>query len=81
MSRGKIGYGDGRWLPVADVPEYLQLSRPNTHALPQKSQLPCSKIARRWRFKRTQVDASVLSQRRSAGRDNEPGNTTRGENP
>ena len=54
--------GPERWLTVADVAGYLQLSRAKIYELAQLGLIPCSKIAGRWRFSRPDVDAWVRQQ-------------------
>lgn len=43
-------------MTVAEIAEYLQLSRAKIYDLAQKGEVPCVKVARRWRFKRSLID-------------------------
>lgn len=45
------------WMTVADVADYLRLSRSKVYEMAQRGEIPCSKVARRWRFSREEIDA------------------------
>ena len=51
-----------RWMTVTEVADYLQLSRAKIYDLAQRGEIPCSKVAGRWRFKRNQIDDWVQSE-------------------
>lgn len=46
-----------RWMTVAELAEYLQLSRAKLYAMAQSAEIPCSKVAGQWRFSRAEIDA------------------------
>lgn len=51
-----------RWLTVAEVAEYLQISRAKIYAMAQAGEIPCTKLAGQWRFKRDEIDKWMLAQ-------------------
>ena len=51
------------WVTIDEVAEHLRLSRSKLYATAQNQEIPCSKIAGRWRFFRPEIDAWMLSQR------------------
>lgn len=50
-------------MTVIELAEYLQLGRSTIYEMAQRAEIPCVKIAGRWRFRREQVDAWMLSRR------------------
>jgi excisionase family DNA binding protein len=58
-----VADNENRWLTVAEVAEYLQLSRAKIYELAQTARIPCSKVAGQWRFKRREIDDWMLAQR------------------
>jgi len=44
-----------RWMTVAEVAEYLQLSKSKIYAMAQRNEIPCKKVVGRWRFKRSLI--------------------------
>lgn len=51
------------WMTVAEVAEYLKLSRSKVYEMAQQGEIPCSKVAGQWRFHREEVDHWLFSQR------------------
>lgn len=51
------------WMTLEEVAEYLRLSQSKSYDLAQSGEIPCSKVAGRWRFYRPEVDAWMLKQR------------------
>jgi len=60
-----------RWMTIAELAEYLQLSRAKLYAMAQTGEIPCSKVAGQWRFSRSELDAWMRQQRPQAKRDQE----------
>lgn len=58
-----------RWMTLAEVAQYLQLSRAKLYSMAQAGEIPCSKIASQWRFLRSEIDAWMHKQRPSAKSD------------
>ena len=52
-----------RWLTVEEVADYLKLSRAKIYEMAQRSEIPCTKIAGQWRFKRAEVDEWMIGKR------------------
>jgi excisionase family DNA binding protein len=50
---------DDRWLSVADIAEYLGISKDTVYAWTEKKGLPAHRIGRLWKFKRSEVDEWV----------------------
>ncbi|RLC12178.1 MAG: hypothetical protein DRH43_02350 [Deltaproteobacteria bacterium] len=42
-------------MTVAEVAEYLQLSKSKIYAMAQRNEIPCKKVVGRWRFKRSLI--------------------------
>ncbi len=59
------------WMTLDEVPEYLRLSRSKLYDMAQGGEIPCSKVAGRWRFFRPEVDEWMLRQRPGASHENE----------
>ena len=55
------GPDTGRWMTVAELAAYVQLSRSKIYEMAQRGEIPCVKVAGRWRFRRGQVDEWMLS--------------------
>ena len=53
----------GGWMTLEEVAEYLRLSRSKLYDMAQRAEIPCSKVAGRWRFLRTEIDDWMLRQR------------------
>lgn len=51
------------WMTIEEVAEYLRLSRSKLYDMAQRGDIPCSKVAGRWRFFRPEVDEWMLRQR------------------
>ncbi len=54
------------WMTLDEVAEYLRLSRSKLYDMAQGGEIPCSKVAGRWRFFRPEVDEWMLRQRPGA---------------
>jgi len=56
-----------QWMTVKDVAEYLKVSTDLVYRLAQKGEIPASKVANRWRFRKDRInrwmDMSSLSSR------------------
>lgn len=55
--------GPPMWMTLDEVAEYLRLSRSKLYDLAQGGEIPCSKVAGRWRFYRPKIDEWMLAQR------------------
>ena len=53
------------WMTVEEVAEHLKLSRSKVYEMAQRGEIPCSKIAGRWRFRLAEVDEWAVRQRPS----------------
>lgn len=58
-----IGTGRGDWMTVDEVATHLRLSRSKVYEMAQRGEIPCSKIAGRWRFLGSEVDQWMLDLR------------------
>jgi len=54
---------------VEEVAEHLKLSRSKVYEMAQQGEIPCSKIAGRWRFRLAEIDEWATRQRPSSGDD------------
>jgi len=45
-----------QWMTVKDVAEYLKISTDLVYRLAQKSEIPASKVANRWRFRKDKIN-------------------------
>ncbi len=54
-----------RWMTVVEVAEYLRLSQSKVYEMAQKGEIPCSRVAGQWRFKRDEIDQWMKSKRPS----------------
>ena len=52
-----------RWMTVAEVAEYLRLSRAKIYEMAQCAEIPCTKVAGQWRFLRSELDRWMLQKR------------------
>lgn len=52
-----------RWMTIAELAEYLQLSRARLYAMAPAGEIPCSEVAGQWRFLRAEIDAWMCEQR------------------
>ena len=50
-------------MTLDEVADYLRLSRSKLYSMAQSGEIPCSKVAGRWRFLRAEIDAWMLRQR------------------
>ena len=50
-------------MTIEEVADYLKLSRSKLYDMAQNGEIPCSKVAGRWRFYRPEVDQWMLKQR------------------
>ena len=57
------------WMTIEEVADYLKLSRSKLYDMAQSGEIPCSKVAGRWRFLRPEVDRWMLKQRPNPSRD------------
>lgn len=57
---------DPAWMTLEEVASYVRLSRSKLYDMAQAGEIPCSKVAGRWRFFRPEVDAWMLKQRPSS---------------
>ena len=53
----------GSWMTLEEVADYLRLSRSKLYDMAQSGEIPCSKVAGRWRFLRSEIDDWMLRQR------------------
>ena len=51
------------WMTLEEVAAYLKLSRSKIYEMSRAGDIPCSKIAGRWRFSRSEVDQWARRQR------------------
>lgn len=51
-----------RWMTVAEIADYLQISRAKIYAMAQAREIPCTKVAGQWRFKRDEIDRWMQAQ-------------------
>lgn len=51
------------WMTIEEVADYLKLSRSKLYDMAQNGEIPCSKVAGRWRFFRAEIDDWMLRQR------------------
>ena len=51
------------WMTLEEVADYLRLSRSKLYDMAQSGEIPCSKVAGRWRFFRPEIDAWMLRKR------------------
>ncbi len=51
------------WMTLEEVAEHLRLSRSKVYEMAQRGEIPCSKIAGRWRFHKVEVDEWAIRQR------------------
>lgn len=58
-------------MTLDEVAEYVRLSRSKLYDLAQSGEIPCSKVAGRWRFHRAEIDEWMLRQRPAAEGDRE----------
>ncbi len=47
---------DDKWMTVRDVADYLQMSTETIYRLAQRGEIPASKVASQWRFKKDRID-------------------------
>lgn len=59
------------WMTLDEVAEHLRLSRSKLYDVAQGGEIPCSKVAGRWRFVRPEVDEWMLRQRPGASHEKE----------
>ena len=52
-----------RWMTVKEVAEYLQFSTDQIYRLAQLGKIPASKVGKRWRFKKENIDEWMEQQR------------------
>ena len=45
-----------KWMTVKDVADYLQMSTETIYRLAQRGEIPASKVASQWRFKKERID-------------------------
>jgi excisionase family DNA binding protein len=48
-------------MTVADVADYVRLSRATIYEMARQVEIPCVKVVGGWRFKREQIDNWMLS--------------------
>ena len=60
-----------QWMTLEDVADYLKLSRSRLYDMAQSGEIPCSKVAGRWRFFRPEIDEWMLRQRPTQAERNE----------
>lgn len=51
-----------RWMTVLEVADYLQISRAKIYSMAQLNEIPCTKVAGHWRFKRDEIDRWMQAQ-------------------
>ena len=51
------------WMTVADLAEHLRLSRSKVYKMAQLGEIPCSRVAGRWRFFRAEIDEWMFKRR------------------
>lgn len=52
-----------QWMTLEGVANYLKLSRSKIYEMAREGAIPCSKLAGRWRFSRSEIDAWARRQR------------------
>lgn len=52
----QVALRDEKWMTVKDVADYLQMSTETIYRLAQRGEIPASKVASQWRFKKERVD-------------------------
>lgn len=57
------------WMTIEEAADHLKLSRSKLYNMAQHGEIPCSKIAGRWRFFRPEVDEWMLRQRPAPAHD------------
>lgn len=63
-----------RWMTLAEVATYLQVSKDSVYRMAQRGQIPASKVVGQWRFDQQEIDAWMRSERcRSAAPRNQNG--------
>lgn len=45
-----------KWMTVKDVADYLQMSTETIYRLAQRGEIPATKVASQWRFKKERID-------------------------
>ena len=53
-------------MTLEEVAAYLKLSRSKIYEMAREGTIPCSKLAGRWRFSRSEIDAWARRQRPQA---------------
>ena len=51
------------WMTLEEVASFLRLSPSKLYEMAREGGIPCSKIAGRWRFSRSEIDAWARQQR------------------
>lgn len=51
------------WMTLGEAAEHLRLSRSKLYEMAREGAIQCSKVAGRWRFSRSEIDAWVREQR------------------
>lgn len=51
------------WITLAEVADYLQISRAKIYAMAQLKEIPCTKVGGQWRFNRDEIDPWMHAQR------------------
>lgn len=45
-----------KWMTVKNVADYLQMSTETIYRLAQRGEIPATKVASQWRFKKERID-------------------------
>lgn len=56
------------WMTLEEVADHVRLSRAKIYAMAQNGQIPCTKLAGRWRFSRDEIDTWMRQLPRVQGR-------------
>jgi excisionase family DNA binding protein len=54
---------DNRWATIAEVADYLQISRAKLYAMAQANEIPCSQVAGQRRISRVEIAPRMREQR------------------
>ena len=52
-----------RWMTAKEVADYLQFSKDQIYRLAQSGEIPASRIRKRWRFKKENIDRWMEQQK------------------
>ncbi len=52
---------DDRWLSIEEIAEYLGIKRDTIYKWINRKQMPAHKVGILWKFRKTEIDAWVIS--------------------